>query len=1170
MRLLQKWALSVGSTPRFYILWPASLAFVLSYVTLYSLFTEQLPSVPVPRSIPTGTPSLYAKQVLIYSQHFPNYIDNRTADALDPLLSLGSASSDDKTNPLGLPLVVSAWTLPSNGLNSTDLMRSVMFSPTLSGFPNSLRSGEDLSAAALLVSYFFQDPKDGQIWDQRVSSLVHHSQLDQFFQFTTITTGSDTRTDKSMSSSTMDDQLQPFNFFPGCPFPYAVTTIAWLFIISYMWMVLTDNESVLSEAGLAVTFVVQMFLCITAALTATSFIVPGFSHYHIRQFVALPYLVTVVGIQQMLSLLNAIAKTPPENSPLSRVSQAAEFAIPQSAFRAIVGCVILAFGLLPFNGFSLHARGLCLFMIFSIFLCLGLHATFFMAVISVDLRRLELQDLIFFSNSNSRKRKAALSKWPRYFKQQEEPLPSPLSDSVVPLSSPPRRFGRIGYSVKSFIYNNRLYFKTRSPITYWTLIFVSILIYFRLLSVGYFEEHLSAALRHPSGRTVFFLNPLLNSVSSWLHFVGKNSLLKIYEPVVLYSHHSTPYLTLAPPLDGALSPPLYGFLSVHLMLEFLASLGFVTSLTGIVLKFILPKSVEMPDETELDAVKFISKDLTSYHSLDIVRTVVDRCWIITVTLDHKVFVWNASSAARKQNELPVLVPMPRNFWPLSKLLANCNSGLVFLFSKNVPAVLAWNFKTHQQQYLFHSAEFLSSTPVHVFYYETDVIIVTRQGSLLVVPPDGDGIQVLAIDPEAKDCEVVASTCLFTPRMAPQLICVTSAQEIIVGTLIGQDWRFKRLNILESMSAIPKNQRDPLFSSQFTDEFSVEMSKKMMTAPPTEEDLSPKEPLAIPSTRPYVLREPVSSVIPVPAINMVLLTSSTSASLMDVQTGTILQHFRVGLFKKGTLRLFHSQPTHCRFCGCASVESISLAYCDEEDDSTVIMHTFMVENRAKNTICLRVERDPRETRCVGFEAATEHQHWIDRVEGWDTTEMNMIMGVRRKECKTASEDSSSTATVATSISLQDLADPNLVDLKTNEDVAGNNTKLRNRSSQPEKSLEPCTPIWEGWAMSAVGHVTFYEIPNFEDTKGGGIPGRRNQLLVQRIGPVTKFGSKSVAVGVGNAMKILYFGNEESYISESDAYSIREPTPSTTGRPSRAMTPTTSNTPVSAAKKWRRFH
>lgn len=1146
---------------------------MLSYVTLYSLFTEQLPSVPVPRSIPTGTPSLYVKQVLIYSQHFPNYIDNHTADALEPLLSLDSASNDDENNPLGLPLVMSAWTLPSNGLNSTDLMRSVMFSPTLSGFPNSLRSGEDLSAAALLVSYFFQDPKDGQVWDQRLSELVHQSQLNQFSQFTTITTGqdTDTHTDKLTSSSTMDNQLKPFNFFAGCPFPYAVTTIAWVCVISYMWMVLTENESVLSEAGLAVTFVVQMFLCVTGALTATSFIVPGFSHYHIRQFVALPYLVTVVGIQQMLSLLNAIAKTPPENSPLSRVSQAAEVAIPQSAFRSIVGCVILAFGLLPFNGFSLHTRGLCLFMIFSILLCLGLHATFFMAVISVDLRRLELQDLIFFSNSNSRKRKAALSKWPRYFKQKEEPLSSPLSDSEVPLLSPPRRLGRIGYSLKSFIYNNRLYFKTRSPIAYWILIFGSILVYFRLLSVGYFEEHLSTALRHPSGKTVFFLNPLMNSVSTWLHTVGKNDLVKIYEPVALYSHHSAPYLTLAPSLNGALSPPLYGFLSVHLMLEFLASLGFVTSLTGIVLKFILPKSIEMPDETEVDAVKFISKDLTSYRSLDIVRTLIDGCWIITVTLDHKVFAWNASSTARKQDKAPVLVPMPQNFWPLSKLLANCNAGLVFLFSKNVPAVLAWNFKTQQQQYLFHSAEYLSSAPVHVFYYETELIIVTRQGSLLVIPPDGDDIQVLTIDPEAKDCEVVASTCLFTPRMAAQLVCVTSTQEIIVGTLIGLDWRFKKLSILESMSAIPKNQRDPLFSSQFTDEFSVEMSKKMMSAPPTEEDLSPKEPLAIPSTRPYVLREPVSSVIPVPAINMVLLTSSTSASLMDVQTGTILQHFRVGLFRKGTLRLFHSQPTHCRFCGCASVESISLAYCDEDDDSTVIMHTFMVENRAKNTICLRVERDPRETRCVGFEAATEHQHWIDRVEGWDTTEMNMIMGVRRKECKAASEDSSSsTATVATSISLRDLADPNLAGLKTGDNVSDNSTKLRNRSSQQKESFEPCKPIWEGWAMSAVGHVTFYEIPNFEDTKGGGIPGRRNQLLVQRIGPVVKFGSKSVAVGVGNAVKVLYFGNEESYISESDSNSMREPTPSTIGHPSRAMTPTTSNTPVSAAKKWRRFH
>lgn len=138
-----------------------------------------------------------------------------------------------------------------------------------------------------------------------------------------------------------------------------------------------------------------------------------------------------------------------------------------------------------------------------------------------------------------------------------------------------------------------------------------------------------------------------------------------------------------------------------------------------------------------------------------------------------------------------------------------------------------------------------------------------------------------------------------------------------------------------------------------------------------------------------------ALVPVPAINMVLIATSIHACLFDAQTSIIVKHFQTGNLKPASLKVFHSQPTHCRFCGCVSVDTLSIAYSDAEQSDLVICHTLTIDNRAKNSICIRVERDPRETRCLGFEATTERQHWIDRVEGWDTTDMNMIMGVRRK-------------------------------------------------------------------------------------------------------------------------------------------------------------------------------
>lgn len=151
-------------------------------------------------------------------------------------------------------------------------------------------------------------------------------------------------------------------------------------------------------------------------------------------------------------------------------------------------------------------------------------------------------------------------------------------------------------------------------------------------------------------------------------------------------------------------------------------------------------------------------------------------------------------------------------------------------------------------------------------------------------------------------------------------------------------------------------------------------------------------------KPKTLANPIVAVVNVPAINMVVLATSVQACFFDAQTGIIVKNFQLGHFKSHTLPVFHSQPIHCRFCGCASIDLLFIAYSDAENDGMVICHTLKIDNRAKSSICIRVERDPHETRCFGFEATTERQHCISRVEEWDTTVMNMIMSVRRKEQK----------------------------------------------------------------------------------------------------------------------------------------------------------------------------
>jgi hypothetical protein len=1151
-----KWALKVASSPRRYILWPASIAFILSYSTIYVLFSDLLPNAGIP-GVQDGDADIYIRQALILPPAFSNALNNDVFQALDSFIHLHAADVvGNDTSSIGWVQSIGR-DVSKVDFTDREYLQTVLYTPKLIGNAD-IHTNNQLSASGLLISYVYYNSESAIRWKDAVSSLLGQTDYPaELFATSTLLPNANTDTLSTTSPNA-------YNFFPACPLSVTMIIVSYTVAMLYIWIALSGFTGVLSQAGLAIAFVVQLLLSIFSSLTITSVIFPSFSQYHIRQFMALPYLVSLMGAEHMLRLVNSISKTPSENSPLARISSAVEMSAPKAIQRVVVSCLILSVGCMPCLGFSSNAKALCIFTIIAMLLDLVLHFSFFIAVLSVDLRRLELQDVFVSSPS------------------------SPIDNTVLPhqdLTTNNSPLSKdLNFHIRAFVYFRRIYLKQRIPQITMFASCALVGVYLFLASQGVMSQ--GVAVDHPTGKFAYFLNPLVQS-GKIAELRDKNVL--VYEPIVIYARchpmSKSVDFALGNPLKGSLTPGILDLLSLHLFLEFVASLAFILSLTGIILKFILPKSIEIPDDQEFsDTAQFFSKDLVDYNALDILRIIIHESWIATLSLDHKVFVWNAAAinSRTKQATSPVQVPLPETFWPVYKVVMNGTSGLIALFSPKIPAVLVWNFKKNCQEYFFHNEQHLSTLPVDAFFSGMDLIVITRNCTLLSIPPHGDDIGVFPIKLSDPGSKLVSATRLLTPKINEQVVCVSSSNDIIVGTHTNYlMWTFEKIDLLESMAAIPKSERDPLFSSQFTDEFSVQMSREL-TAPPLAHDDSQggkRDKLFIPSTRPIQLEENIASIIPVPDIHMVMLTTSMTASLLDVQTGTILQHFRLGHFKKGSLRVFHSQPTHCRFCGCASVESISVAYADAEDDSTIIVHTLMVENRAKNNICLRVERDPREKRCLGFEAATEHQHWINNVEGWDTTDMNMIMGVRRKEDEDRPTprpqsiiddfDLTPKRPIGTSaVSLFNNTRPSTLTKRTG--AGGTRQRITTTTNEDLPSKRPPLNItWEGWAMSATGQVSYYDIPDFEGGPYGRV--KRQQLLIQTIGPVTKYGRKSIAVAFGNVIKILYFGNEESFLTDVEQSNRL----SDSARNSNSTSPANNNSNnngliTHGAKKWRRTH
>lgn len=1142
------------SSPRKFIIWPASIAFIISYPFLYALLSPALPDVHVLPSSVDVSPEVCVKQLYVSPPAFHSVLSDFVIEPLAPFLDLLQDQDDithfnSPTNDIELPYLHSILSLSSPGREFISLDSLPLLDNTKS-YKAQLNSllyysrvveNEIQTASGLLISFVYNSTEDEQRWNRAVASI-------------TPTTPSSLKTFSYMVSSKVASEPSSlftihFTFLPFCPAPLTILIIAYSLLAFYIAISREHINSVRSKLGLFVAFLVQSGLAMASSITIVSFFAPSFSANSLRHFLIIPYLVIVVGIENVFRLINAVAMTPPENHPSARLSVGIT-CLDRTVFIVLINSALLLLPCIPFLSISPQIKHICIFTALCLLIDFAMHVTYFTAILSVDLRRLELEDLITDSPSAN---------------QHSEVLLDKQLPKAVKLHY---------FHLKSFLFNSK--FSASSVILVLSIIFLFIWSYTTDLS----EQH-----NYSSGKIPFFLSPLLSSAP-----FAKYGIFKVYEPLVLEGKLTSDDLPILFRIGSSIQGSFYKFIrviSINILLEFLASIAFILSLTGVILKFLLPpvsEPTETPATTEV--MQFFSKELTGYHTLDVLQVVSQGSTITTVSLDHKVFVWNVASAPGTRIARPIQIPSPPDFWPITKVVLNSSLNLVAIFSTRISAIKCYNYRTGTLIYHLQDRALFSAQPVETFFSGPQLIVVNRSGLLLSVSETGV-ITNFTIEFSSNTGTLSHARRLMTPRIPERVVCLSTDNDITIGTHIGKVWKFRKLQIQES----------PMQTNMHS--LGIHDFSKYKPQPiPAPQAMLARRPMrpgkfgamnAVnrpPIAKPEILKNPIVALVPVPAINMVLIATAVHGCLFDAQTGIIVRHFQLGHFKPKTLRVFHSNPTHCRFCGCVSVDTLSIAYSDLEDEGMVICHTLTIDNRAKNSICIRVERDPRETRCLGFEATTERQHWIGRVEGWDTTDMNMIMGVRKKETpqdlNNSSLNLSSTSPLTSSISwIKNRSLSSTSSSMSPRDRTRRGRFVSNNINPPQTNQFPLiSTTWEGWAMSATGQVSYYDIPDHSEhvnpndmqdhhhdhnnlrhkssqhhmNIGMELDGvSRSRLLIRSIGPVTKYGAKSIAVAFGNIIKVLYFGKEESIPQEADHGLVYPPSPS----PS-----------ISGSRKWRR--
>lgn len=190
-----------------------------------------------------------------------------------------------------------------------------------------------------------------------------------------------------------------FSFTPLSTQENIALTVAYSVMAMYVLLSLRRIKAFHSRFGLVVTAITQMTCSVLASFTICGMLKINLSMIPQNAY---PFVVLVIGLENMFRIINAVLAYPPTMATDLRIANALGDVGPVSVAAAAQNVLILSLlasvvspGVAAFCAFA------CIATLFDAFFLL----TFFVAVLMVDIRRFELQDALARANQSKHKRK---------------------------------------------------------------------------------------------------------------------------------------------------------------------------------------------------------------------------------------------------------------------------------------------------------------------------------------------------------------------------------------------------------------------------------------------------------------------------------------------------------------------------------------------------------------------------------------------------------------------------------------------------------------------------------------------------------------------------------------------------------------------------------------------
>ncbi|KAF3770711.1 hypothetical protein M406DRAFT_344300 [Cryphonectria parasitica EP155] len=515
-------------------------------------------------------------------------------------------------------------------------------------------------------------------------------------------------------------QLYEFQFLPISKQDTVLLSLAYILTTCYFLLSLSKIRAVKSRLGLMVTVVAQIVMAILSSLTVCALLDIDLSRI---PRAAYPLVLMALSLENIFRLINAVILTSSDHSTSSRVGHAFG-ETGHVALASVAQNLLILWGLSRVTASGVSA--FCTFAGIAIFFDFFYLSTFFLSVLSVDVRRTELNDALERASIRNNRQ------FPDYPSRQS------LLDAMLR--------GRIALS-------------TRIAGTIVMLGFV-------LIAQWHFFD--SGSIAGSPMRLIRFLwragdgeassaPPYAGlhqarSPKSWLRLqdhetakevinvikpLAHNYVARVFDPVIFVLKGSD---RRPPGVTRWFSDAVYDFIH-HQQTPFIVTVLVLVALVRLFMNYLLwDEMVEARGEDNPDDEPLISiRSLEHGHELDIAKLVVTPdSHVISVGLDRKIRVWNlrydfASYALDKPRSL-----MDDPFPILAMAIDEESSWLAMLSPYRV---LLWSI-TEQRWGPSAAVELYGQKPEAFLFGSTrknelrSVVIVRRDGTLMEVWPDG--------------------------------------------------------------------------------------------------------------------------------------------------------------------------------------------------------------------------------------------------------------------------------------------------------------------------------------------------------------------------------------------------------------------------------------------------